>query len=741
MSQPSEHAQHMTPPADQDESRLKPIQVLVILLLGLLARAGYEVAVRTDEGPVGALTHHLLGDERAYDEFARASAEGALDRERAFYQEPMYPWLLGVVYRLWPPMPVAADAASIPREGVRDAVLWVQHLLGLLVAWGTARLGARALGNHVGFLAGVFMAVSGPAVFHESMLLKATLSLLLVVISLNLWLDLLESAGKKRAVVLGLCLGIGVLLRGNLYLLLALVTASLVLRRASRRPAEALLVLGTALLVMAPATLHNIQRGDFVLTTYQAGSNAAIGQPIGADPNAGIMYTPLRAGRGDARFEEKDAVRLAEAGAGRRLTGREISAWWWTQVGEQLKSHPLVALQRTGWKLLHLFHGLEVVDVKDWTFISRRVPWLNTPLSNLWLLGPWALLGFLFLPWRKHPGLLVVRGGLVVFAMSLALFYVMGRYRLTALPMLFILAAGAASAGWHTLRSNAPLARKGLVLLGALGLPLALAALPMPTESHGHHVSWANASSVERRMAEEAEEPGEALLRRERARLWASKAIEIAPLFPSARTALLFACSSRGPALEPLPSEARDAAWRLALLMEGLRTGRPVRNQLDADEPEVARTVIELLDWPSLPGQKEFTGPLRATAMRSLNPWFKPGQMPYIESSELFPLALRLANLSLDLDPGDPMGYAQRGLVLRRMHRLPEAEKDYRTAIQEGAVSATLHNNLGTLLLDTGRPAEAQESFLRALELSPDNPIIQLNLGRSQAALESSRDP
>jgi Flp pilus assembly protein TadD len=114
--------------------------------------------------------------------------------------------------------------------------------------------------------------------------------------------------------------------------------------------------------------------------------------------------------------------------------------------------------------------------------------------------------------------------------------------------------------------------------------------------------------------------------------------------------------------------------------------------------------------------------------------------MPYIEAAELFPLALRFADLSLGLDPDEPMGYAQRGLVLRRMNRLPEAEKDYRAAIDAGAVSAHLHNNLGTLLLDTGRPEEAQESFRRALELAPDNPTIRLNFSRAQAASEPSKD-
>lgn len=723
----------MTPAADRPDPRLRPVHLLAIVLIGLAVRVGYEVSVETDEGPIGALSTHLLGDERAYDEFALASADGTLQRERAFYQEPLYAWLLGRVYAVWPPDEVGANASSIPRDGVRGGVLWVQHLLGILVALGTARLGARALGVRAGFLAGLFMVVSGPAVFHEGMVLKSTLSLLLVVTCLNLWLDVLEGAGLRRAALLGLGLGVGVLLRGNLYFLLALVAASLLLRRASRRPAAAALVVGIALLAIAPATLHNLQRDDFVLSTYQAGSNAAIGQPAGDDARAGIMYVPLRAGRGDARYEEQDAVALAETGAGRRLTGREVSSWWWNVVGERVAAHPGTALQRTGWKLLHLVHGLEVPDVKDWAFIAQRVPWLDTPLSNLWVLGPWALLGLLFLPWRNRPGLLVVRGGLLVVALSLGLFYVMGRYRLTALPMLCILAAGAAVAGWHVLRSDASLARKALVLLGAIGLPLALAAIPMPTESNGHHVSWANASSVQLALAERSTDPDEAARRRDLARDWALESISIAPLFPSARTALLYACSARGPQLDPLPEEARGAAWRLALLMEGMRTGTLVTEQLASDEATVASAALQLLSRPSAPGQDMFTAPLRAAAARALQPWLKPGQVPYLQPDSVLPVALRLADLALELEPDEPLGHVQRGLVLRRMGRLVEAEADYRAALAAGLDTASLHNNLGTLLLDTGRAAEAEASFLEALRHAPDDPIVQRNLARSRA--------
>ncbi len=714
--------------------RLAKWQLLAIVLLALVVRVGFEVSLRSDDGAAGALAAHLLGDERAYDAFARASADGSLDRERAFYQEPAYAWLLGRVYSLWPPTDVPNEAAVIARDAVRDGVILLQHLLGILLAVTTARLGARALGRRAGFVAGVFMALSGPTVFHEAMLLKASLSLLLVVLCLGLWLDVLERPTRGRSLVLGLCMGLGIMLRGNLYLLLALVLASLVLRRSARTLQSAVLVGATALVVISPLTIHNIQRGDWVLTTYQAGTNAAMGQPPGIDPELGLMYEPLRAGRGDARFEEADAVALAEEAVGARLGGREVSSWWWAQVASQVQAEPVVALQRMGWKLLHLVHGLEVPDVKDWAFFAQRVPWLNTPLSNFWVLGPWALLGLMFLPWRHRPGLLVVRGGVLVVAVSLVLFYVMGRYRLTAVPMLNILAAGALCAGWDTLRSPAASWRKGLVLLAGVGLPLAMAQIPMPTASQGFPVSWSNASTIEKDAAVRATDPVEASSRRERALAWARRATELAPLFPSARMAELWACEAAGPALAPLPDEARAAAWRLALLMEGLRTGRDVSAALRGPEAAVAQATVSLLDLPSRTGKDAFTAAGRASAARALSPRLKPQSVPYLPPENVLGLALRFADLAVRLEPDEAVALVQRGLAWKRLGRLSEAEADYRAAAVAGIDSVSLHNNLGNLLLETGRAAEAEASFLRALEHSPDDPVVLRNLQRARAA-------
>src|SRR6185436_9640778 len=141
------------------------------------------------------------------------------------------------------------------------------------------------------------------------------------------------------------------------------------------------LVLLVALLALSPATLFNLRRGDLVLTTYQAGSNAAIGMPDDPTVWRGVVYEPLEAGHGDALYEEDDAVAVAEAAEGRRLSGREISAWWWRHTLAVVEKRPAVAAERVARKLALTFHPDEVPDVEDWRFDRQAVPWLATPLS------------------------------------------------------------------------------------------------------------------------------------------------------------------------------------------------------------------------------------------------------------------------------------------------------------------------------------------------------------------------
>ncbi len=726
--------------------RSRRLIALVVAIVALLARVSYETALHHDTGAVGTMAANLLGDERAYDGFARKVAAGTLDRERAFYQEPLYAWSLGQIYRLFPPSPVAPGTAVVPKEPVHEGVIAGQHLLGVLLAVAVALLGCRCLGAPAGLLAGLFAALSGPTIFAESMLLKEGAALLLWVLSLHLWLDVLtdrpvSGAGDGgavgaertqrarpalgRSVVLGLALGLGVLLRGNTYLLLGAVLLSLLMSIGGRRRLlPAALVLFCALLALLPATVHNLRRGDFVLSTYQAGSNAAIGQPDGDEGWRGVAYEPLLAGHGDAAFEESDAVSVAEAATGRRMTGREISAWWWREVARRAASRPAVTLERIARKLAHTFHGDEVPDVKDWNFTRSAVPWLGTPLSDLSWLGPLALLGFLALPWRPR-GLLVVRGSVLVVMASLALFYVMGRYRLSAAPGLWILAAGVIVGGTRLLIGTAPLPRKLAGAALAVGVVL-LGQIEIRPDSRGLQVSWSNVASIELARARRAVDAADARAHRDAAVAAARQSILLAPGYPEGRDQLISALDANSPVLQPRGTEAWEEAWRLLLVMQAERTGTNVAGIIDRPLPAVITAADQLRTLPGIPERQLYV----AAALARADARVAQG----LKDAEAQPAALALLDEAISLQPDEGRTHLLRGLVLKRLGRFEEAEQACRRALELGEDSIELHNNLGNLLLGMGRVDEAQASFERALALEPGNATVLENLERVRAA-------
>lgn len=719
--------------------------LLLVALAAVLARGSYEAAMAADDGPIGSMSRYAMGDERAYDSFARQVAAGTLDRERAFYQEPVYAWLLGQAYRLMPPPPVPPESdAVIAHAPVHTTVVWVQHGLGVLMALLVAALGARCLGPAGGLLAGLFAALSGPAIFAESMLLKESIALLLWTATLHLWLDVLLDRGRplRRAAALGALLGLGILLRGNTYILLGFVLLSLLLRVGGRRrPAAAALVCTLALVVLAPALAHNLRRGDVVLSTYQSGSNAAIGQPDDPSVLRGLYYEPLHAGHGDAFYEEADAVAAAEADTGRRLGGREVSAWWWQRVRENVARHPASAAARVGLKLLLTFHGVEVPDVKDWAFLRQAVPWLSTPLSDLTWLGPLALLGLLILPWRSTE-LGVARASVVVVMLSLALFYVMGRYRLSAAPGLWILSAGTLLAGWRLFTRPAGTGKRvgALVLAGGLLIAGQIGPVPgeqfrtvvwsnlLPVRRHAPdaQVSWSNYATVLSSRATLATDARSAEAARDAALAACRRALELAPGYPEARDMLVRLLDRDTEHLRPRRQEAAAEAWRLVLALEGERTGRHVLDKLERPLPEVQTLAAFLIKEPPIPGRQSYAGPmlvfacLRVAESLSDSPGGRDAALVWVDHAGA-------------LDPQEPLVPFRRGLLHKRMGRPAEAEAAYLLARDLGMESAELHNNLGNLQLADGRVDEAIANFERALAAEPGNAVILANLERARA--------
>src|SRR5688572_30164159 len=103
----------------------------------------------------------LLGDANGYDKWAVRLAAGDWIGSDVFYQAPLYPYFLGVVY------------AVFGRDLL--VVRIVQAAIGSASCVLLALACARLFSKRVGLIAGLALALWAPAIFFDSLLQRAVL--------------------------------------------------------------------------------------------------------------------------------------------------------------------------------------------------------------------------------------------------------------------------------------------------------------------------------------------------------------------------------------------------------------------------------------------------------------------------------------------------------------------------------------------------------------------------------------
>lgn len=363
-------------------------------------------------------------DGNSYDRWAQSIASGHWLRQAAFYQSPLYPYLLALIYMVF--------GHSLAVVG------YLQGLLGALTCALVARTAEVAFGKRAGLFAGLLMCFDRVLIFYVAPVIKETLGVFLL--SAFVYYVFTREIDKKwrSGIFAGLLLGAAVLVRSNLLLLpLGLLLWDLWARRGfSWRKYSALLV-GAGLAIL-PVTLHNwIVSDDFVPVVYSGGFNFYIGNSSWAANfkyPGGISTDPLS--------EEGDTTRIAEAAAQRKLKPSEVSGYWFNKGIQFLEKEPLALPALLADKVWFFWMNREIPDSYDSDFVAKNFSaTLRISIVSFSLLAFLAAIGCV-LGWREQgsdrtSGLVSL---LFIYMLSVVSFYVTDRYRLPAIVFLAPLA-------------------------------------------------------------------------------------------------------------------------------------------------------------------------------------------------------------------------------------------------------------------------------------------------------------
>ena len=420
----------------------------------------------------------LLGDGREYDLWAQRIAAGDWWGPLPFYQAPLYPYFLASLRRLF-------DAGP---EGVRV----VQALIGAASCVWIARAGRSWFDARIGWVAGLLFALYAPAIYFDGLVQKAALAGGLAAL-LIFWLgELRREVTPARALAAGATLGAFALTRENALVLLPVVGLWLWVGDGNRhgpRPLTALaaLLVGAALLLV-PVGLWNLSLGGgFQPTTTQLGTNFYIGN--GAAANG--TYVPLRAHRGGVRYERTDATEIAETHRGRRLDPSEVSSYWLERAVADIRADPGGWLSLLARKTLMVWHAREWQDTESIEVYREHSRLLDALawLMHFGVLVPLAVLG-LWASRRDARRLWVLYAVIGSMAASVALFYVVARYRHPLAPLLVLFSAVGLVHLWDSAR-----ARAWPRLLGALAITTTAAVIcnwPLPQGRDPRIVNYHN---------------------------------------------------------------------------------------------------------------------------------------------------------------------------------------------------------------------------------------------------------
>lgn len=328
-------------------------------------------------------------DMTTFHEWAKRIAGGELSQGRAFYQAPLYPYLLGVLYAITGPNVLIAKLA--------------QAVVGTLSVGLVYLLGYRLFDRKVALVAASLTALTPIFPFYETFLLRATL---VTFLNLGLLLTFVYFNPHRPlawAAVSGAALGIAALGRANILVMLPvgiiwiwrLLEGKTMLIRFR---AAVVFVLFT-FIAISPASLHNILIGkQWVLVSTNMKENWRIGNSY---DSTGGFWNPAR-----------ETV---------PLLSQDFLHLQWIKLGKLVSDY-------------------EEPNNINFYHIRPNNAFLRLPVFSWGFFLAFGLAGII-LTWKRRRQLFPLHWYLLLYGASLVAFFVTSRFRVPLWPVLILFSA------------------------------------------------------------------------------------------------------------------------------------------------------------------------------------------------------------------------------------------------------------------------------------------------------------
>ena len=380
----------------------------LIFFIAFLTRLIYIIQIR----PTIFFNNFIL-DEAFYNKWAMSIAGGQWLGAGLFDALPLYPYILGILFKIFGYDLFIARLAQIIIGSASCVLLYL--------------LGKEIFNRRAGIAAGLIAALSAPFIFYSGIFVPTVFVVFLYLMALLMFFKALRAKTRRSFFLFGIIAGLAVMTRASMLLFIPFALFWVVIISSEKKKTLvniSLVVIGI-LMVMMPLLVRNyIVSRDVVFLTSHAGMNLYIGNNEKADGR----FKPPGWARSNISGLRSDAKTIAQRELGKDLKDSEVSRYYASKAISFIKQNPNQFLRLFWRKLLLFINKQEIYDAASYPVYQEKIPILGFPFITFLFLGTLGLVG-MFIASRDWKKVMPLYLFVFTYTLSILLYFVNSRYR------------------------------------------------------------------------------------------------------------------------------------------------------------------------------------------------------------------------------------------------------------------------------------------------------------------------